>query len=277
MSEDIARTQFWQRAMEDAAQFMLSMSDVTIEECGEPLVPIPSASVDSEASLMVAEENDAGRGPEVAYIRSGLLEPLLGVAAKLRSEGLLLRIEHSYRSPGMQVDLVLSPVLLDRVIDMVTAEATGRPQAEMVQHRARGLIANVYVNGTHISGSAVDTTVIDLATGEEVDRGGKYMALTEITPMDSPFVSEQARQNRELINDAFAQFGFVAYPFEFWHYSQGDAIERRVRDDDRPARYGPVTRNPDGSVVPLDPSAPVVPVSVLLDRIENRIAARYDE
>ena len=256
---------------------MVGLSELSIDECGEPLVPILSGSGDSEMPLIVSEVNDAGHGPGIAYIRSGLLEPLRGVARKLRSQGLLLRVEHSYRSPGMQVDLVLSPVLIDRVVRMVKAETTLRPKAELIYRRILGLVAATYRHGTHISGSAVDTSVIDLSTGEEVDRGGKYMTLTEITPMDSPFVSVQARENRQRITKVFEEFGFVAYPYEFWHYCRGDVIEQRVNNTYRPARYGPVTRSPDGSVIPVDPDAEIVPMGLLLSRIENRIGTYFDE
>ena len=254
---------------------MLGLTELPIDECGEPLVPILARSDDSDMPLIVSEVNDAGHGPRIAYIRSGLLEPLRGVARKLRSQGLLLRVEHSYRSPGMQVDLILSPVLIDRVVEMVKAETPVRPEAELIHRRALGLVASTYRHGTHISGSAVDTSVIDLSTGDEVDRGGKYMALTEITPMDSPFVSVQARENRLRITKVFKEFGFVAYPFEFWHYCQGDVIEQRINKTHRPARYGPVTRNPGGSVIPVDPDAEIVPMDLLLSRIENRILMHF--
>ena len=254
---------------------MHGLSELSIDECGEPLVPILGGSDDSATPLIVSEVNDAGHGPGIAYIRSGLLEPLLGVARKLRSQGLLLRVEHSYRSPGMQVDLILSPVLIDRVVRMVMAETPLRPKAEVIHRRAVGLVASTYRHGTHISGSAVDTSVIDLSTGNEVDRGGKYMALTEITPMDSPFVSVEARRNRQRINAVFEEFGFVPYPFEFWHYCQGDVIEQRINKTRRPARYGPVTRSPDGSVIPVDPDAEIVPLDLQLSRIDDRISTHY--
>ena len=276
MTELDARTAYWQSSMEQAAEFMVGLTELQIDECGEPLVAILPSSDDPDTPLIVAKKNDAGHGPGIAYIRSGLLEPLYGVARKLRSQGLLLRVEHSYRSPGMQVDLILSPVLLDRVVEMVMDETTARPEPELIYRRALGLIACTYRHGTHISGSAVDTSIIDLSTGEEVDRGGKYMALTEITPMDSPFVSPQARENRLRITEVFNEFGFVAYPFEFWHYCQGDVIEQRVNRTCRPARYGPVTRSPDGSVIPVDPDAEIVPMSLILSRIENRIATYFD-
>ena len=255
---------------------MLGLTELPIEECGEPLVPIPTRSDDPDMPLIVAEVNDAGHGPGIAYIRSGLLEPLQGVARKLQSLGLLLRVEHSYRSPGMQVDLILSPVLIDRVVEMVMDETTVRPEAELIYRRALGLVACTYRHGTHISGSAVDTSILDLSTGEEVDRGGKYMALNEITPMDSPFVSPQARENRLRITEVFNEFGFVAYPFEFWHYCQGDVIEQCVNNTQQTARYGPVTRSPDGSVIPVDPDAEIVPMGLILSRIDNRITTYYD-
>jgi hypothetical protein len=70
--------------------------------------------------------------------------------------------------------------------------------------------------------------------------------------MDSPFVSAQARQNRRDISAVMERHGFVAYPWEFWHYSSGDAYDEFLRGTGRPARYGAVDWDPaTGAVTPL--------------------------
>jgi hypothetical protein len=62
--------------------------------------------------------------------------------------------------------------------------------------------------------------------------------------MDSPFVSPDALRNRREITAILADHGFFAYPYEFWHYSQGDAYDEAFRRTGRPARYGPVEFDP---------------------------------
>jgi hypothetical protein len=90
----------------------------------------------------------------------------------------------------------------------------------------------------------MDISVLRAQDGAEVDRGGPYLEMSERTPMASPFVSAAARGNRRLITELMARHGFAAYPYEFWHYSQGDAICGLLSGVREPARYGPVDWDP---------------------------------
>ncbi len=83
----------------------------------------------------------------------------------------------------------------------------------------------------------------------ELDRGAPYLELSEKTPMDSPYISAQAAGNRALVSDILAENGFVPYPYEFWHYSHGDADYHVVTGRSEPAAYGPVERGPGGREV----------------------------
>ena len=94
--------------------------------------------------------------------------------------------------------------------------------------------------GTHMSGSAIDISVCRLDNGQEIDRGKPYLEMSELTPMASPFVSAEARANRAAITAVMARFGFVAYPWEFWHYNKDDAYDHHLNGNPEPARYGAV-------------------------------------
>jgi hypothetical protein len=94
--------------------------------------------------------------------------------------------------------------------------------------------------------------VVDRATGQELDRGGPYLEISERTPMATPFVTPGQREIREVVTDAMAAQGFVAYPYEFWHYNSGDVFERHLTDSDEPAPYGPVDVDlATGEVTPM--------------------------
>ena len=70
--------------------------------------------------------------------------------------------------------------------------------------------------------------------------------------MDSPFVSPAAQANRAAITALMEGHGFVAYPWEFWHYNSGDAYEGALRRLDQPARFGPIDVDfTTGSVQPI--------------------------
>ena len=87
--------------------------------------------------------------------------------------------------------------------------------------------------------------------------------------MDSPFVNDEARDSRRKITEVFRQEGFVAYPWEFWHYSKGDAFDGLLNGHRGPARYGPIDFNPEtGRIRPIENAAERL---VSLDEIEQRI------
>ncbi len=163
-------------------------------------------------------------------------------------------IEDAYRSPAMQRGLARSP----RVLDPVARPARLRSPAGIRAH-ARAAPCGVSPRSsqrprtaTHMSASALDISVVEEATGEELDRGGPYLTLSALTPMHSPLVGPQARANRALITEIMERNGFVAYPYEFWHYSSGDTFSRYLAHAGTPARFGPVLLDPTtGATSPL--------------------------
>jgi hypothetical protein len=106
--------------------------------------------------------------------------------------------------------------------------------------------------GTHCSGSAIDVSVFALDGKAEIDRGARYLEISEKTPMDSPFVSGEARSNRKEITDLMARHGFFTYRFEFWHYNKGDVYAEYLSGKGRPARYGPIDFDTaTGAITPI--------------------------
>ena len=144
------------------------------------------------------------------------------------------------------------------------------PPADLVFRRAQCLVANYPLNGTHMYGAAVDVSVFDRDTGEEISRGEPYLHMGVATPMDSPFVNGLARKNREDITALMERHGFMHYHGEFWHYNQGDVLYEMVMKTGRPARFGPVHWKPEEQgVQPFeDMHAPLVS----LEHIKQAIA-----
>jgi D-alanyl-D-alanine dipeptidase len=145
------------------------------------------------------------------------------------------------------------------------------PSADLLWRRISVLTATVPKFANHTCGSAVDVSILHRGTGRELDRGGPYLDLSERTPMDSPFISREARRNRGLINRIFAEHGFLAYPYEFWHYSHGDADHALLSGLNTPAVYGPVDLDLDTGHVttfptPLEPLLTLDHVAAFLER-----------
>ena len=91
-----------------------------------------------------------------------------------------------------------------------------------------------------MSGSAIDISVLDRTTHEELDRGAMYLEMSELTPMASPFVEPAARAMRQEIAALMRRHGFVEYPYEFWHFSGGDPYAEYLLKSGKPGRYGAV-------------------------------------
>ena len=69
---------------------------------------------------------------------------------------------------------------------------------------------------------------------------------------------------------------FIHFPFEFWHFNQGDALGHVLGGQAGPARYGPVDWDPDSHrVTPCaDPLAPLHSLAAIEEEIAAAIARR---
>lgn len=261
---------YWKEQMEAAVSFMEKILDIPVQECGEKMVYLPDAAQQAGVEILFSESLLADRFDRQFYLREGLIKSFLEACRQMNSHGWILKVEDAYRSWAMQKALGQDPGIFQRILNKVILELEGTvPSAELMFRRLSVLIATRPKLGTHMSGSALDISVVDRSNGNELDRGGPYLELSEHTPMSSPLVSESARSNRERITEIMIGSGFVAYPFEFWHYSQGDTFQMILGPDKPKARYGPINFDPKSdSVVPIDD--PFAPLHTLRE-IENTI------
>lgn len=250
-----------------------------VVESLEPLVSIPQAARAAGVELRFATSKIAGDLPRIFALRQGLIEPLLDAARAMRRRGWLLVIEDGYRTRGMQQQLGCKPEVFESIVRRCIWE-TGepRPPLELLFRRAAVMIANYPRVGTHMSASAVDISVLRLDDGTEVSRGYPYLEVSEHTPMRSPFVSPAHLENRLAITAIMEAAGWVHFPYEFWHFNQGDGMGNYLAGNGRPGRYGPIDWNPlTGAITPYaDPDALLNPPSVIaaeLERALERIAA----
>ena len=71
---------------------------------------------------------------------------------------------------------------------------------------------------SHSRGSTVDITLIDLASGEELDMGSPYDFFDEKSNPLNSGISAQQRANRLLLNRVITEFGFISSITEWWHF-----------------------------------------------------------
>ena len=242
---DNGRRAYWVEQMDAAHEFMETIAGYRLDECLEPLVHLPSL-VNNDGVEVLFGDRPVGNGRNrLFYLREGLVDSFLCIAREMNSKGWVLKVEDAYRSWDIQREAGLTEETFDVVLERVLWERRGKtPPPELMHKRISALVAGRPQVAPHMAGSALDISVFRRDDGKELDRGGPYIELSELSPMDSPFISEEARQNRQSITDLMGRYGFSPYPFEFWHYSSNDVFDRFVRGGDGPVRYGPVDMDP---------------------------------
>jgi D-alanyl-D-alanine dipeptidase len=270
-----ARRAFWTARLEAADAFMDAVMAHPVEESGEPLASLPQAAAAAGVEVAFSDLPHSLGLPRQYFLRAGLAPRFVAAAAEMNARGWVLKVEDCYRTMVMQRGLSLNESIFGAILRKTQWECGGRkPPVDLLYRRLGALVANMPKVGTHMSGSAVDISVLQRDSGHAVERGGPYPEMSERTPMDSPFVSEQAQENRREITALMARHGFVAYPWEFWHYNDGDAYAELLNHTGRPARYGPVHMDPaDGQVTAIDdPCAPLNSVEVIRELMERVLA-----
>jgi len=277
--DEAARRAYWTEQMDLAAELMVSICRYPVAECGEAMVALPEAAAAEGVEVIFPRTELVPDHRRLFYLRGGLVEPFLAAAADMNRKGWVLRLEDGFRTRSMQKGLVRKQGVFDTILKRLLWERRGQlPEADFVARRVAVLVAESPRHGTHMAGSAIDISVVRAADGKEVQRGGPYLEFSELTPMDSPFVTAQARRNRAEITALMARHAFMAYPYEFWHYCQGDVIAEFVSGSGRPARYGPVDWDPaTGEIRPIDrPELPLNSMAEIRMEIERAMARLGD-
>jgi D-alanyl-D-alanine dipeptidase len=271
--DDARRRAYWAQQMDEAHQFMMRCAKHPVTECGEPFAPIPDAVEQAGVEALFSDSQVIEGVDRIFYLRRSLIEPLVAVARDMNERGWILKIEDAFRTRRIQKGLARKPVVFDRALKTVLWETEGKtPDPEFMFKRVLALVAYCPQVGTHTSGSAIDISVFNRDDGSEVDRGAPYIELSEKTPMASPFISAEAQANRKAITDLMRRHGFLEYPYEFWHYNQGDVYETDLNG--KPARFGPVDFDQaTGKLTPIDnPTEPLNSLDEIRQSIEASLA-----
>ena len=148
-----------------------------------------------------------GYGAPAAWLVAPAAQALADVLADLEAQGLGLLVLDGYRPRRASEAMV------------AWAHRVGRPElvGPYVASRSR-----------HNHGVAVDLTLVDLATGTELDMGTPFDTFGEASHTYS--ASGAALDNRQLLRSAMSARGFRPYDLEWWHFSYpfGDSGPRDV-------------------------------------------------
>jgi D-alanyl-D-alanine dipeptidase len=272
--DEAARVAFWVEYMEQSYALTEAIMRHPLEESREGFVSIRAAAEAAGVDVRFSTTRLAGQFERLFFIRESLIPDLMAIARDMNGRGWILKIEDGYRTREMQTALGRAPAVFDRILQSCIRECGGRrPPVELVSRRAMVLVANVPLTGTHMAGAAVDISVLRRDDEAEVWRGKPYLEMSEYTPMNSPFVTGEERENRQAITRVMEQHGFLHYPGEFWHYNKGDSLYQIQARTGQPGRYGPVDWEPaTNRVTPYaDPRGVLTPLDVLESLIQQAL------
>jgi CubicO group peptidase (beta-lactamase class C family)/D-alanyl-D-alanine dipeptidase len=134
-----------------------------------------------------------------AFMQRPAAEALASVARKLEKQGYGLLIHDAYR-----------PWYVTKIFWDATPPD---------KHR---FVADPSEGSRHNRGCAVDLTLYNLATGEQVPMTGHYDEMTERSYPFYPGGTSLERWDRNLLRRAMESEGFTVYEFEWWHFDYKD-------------------------------------------------------
>lgn len=93
------------------------------------------------------------------------------------------------------------------------------PDLEKAELFEKGYIAS---QSSHSRGSTVDLTLLDMATGKELDMGSAFDFFSELSHPDSKDVTPEQHRNRMFLQDLMVRNGFEPIDCEWWHFTLKD-------------------------------------------------------
>lgn len=137
---------------------------------------------------------------------------LKNVSEELMAMGYRIKIFDAYR-PQMAVDHF---VRWAEDLEDTRMKAYFYPEVPKAELFSQGYIAS---RSGHSRGSTVDVTLVDMATGREVDMGGSFDFFGEQSHGDYAGLTPEQKANRQLLKDVMTAHGFRAIATEWWHFT----------------------------------------------------------
>jgi len=156
----------------------------------------------------------AGYEHNIVYLTRQAAAALQGVQRELAVQGLGLKVFDGYR-PQRAVDDFMRWAADDDDVAMKSEYYPTLPKSQLIPG---GYIAE---RSGHSRGSTIDLTLIELASGRELDMGSPYDFFDPISWPSSTAVSAAARANRLTLRDVMLRHGFEPLREEWWHFTLG--------------------------------------------------------
>jgi zinc D-Ala-D-Ala dipeptidase len=141
--------------------------------------------------------------PTYTFLRLPAAKALANVQKELNEKGLGLKIFDAYR-PYSVTEKFWELVHDDRYV------------------------ADPKKGSGHNRGIAVDLTIIDLKTKQELKMPTGFDNFTDSAHHDFNNLPDNILNNRKLLKETMEKYGFTAFPTEWWHYSLPDPEKYEV-------------------------------------------------
>lgn len=146
-------------------------------------------------------------GTQSTYLRSPAVRALEKVQTSLTARGMGIKIYDAYRPFAVTV----------KFWELVKDER---------------YVANPSKGSGHNRGIAVDLTIINLATGKELNMGTGFDDFSDSAHHSYRNFPNTVLQNRDLLKSIMESNGFKSYMEEWWHYSWSDGNQYEILDLD---------------------------------------------
>ncbi|MBQ9209550.1 MAG: M15 family metallopeptidase [Oscillospiraceae bacterium] len=151
----------------------------------------------------------------VALMTAQGARALRKAADELNVKGYRIKVFDAYR-PARAVEHFVMWGIEDMDLRMKPYFYPGLEKQELF---AKGYIAG---KSSHSRGSTVDLTLLDMASGREVDMGAPFDFFGEISHPDYRGISEEQYENRLILRNTMLRNGFLPIDCEWWHFTLAD-------------------------------------------------------
>lgn len=196
---------FEKKAVNDASDFVL-LSDY---------VPSIVQEIRYYSTYNFIGERIDGYEQPCAIITKQAARALKAVSSEMNVKGYRLKVFDAYRPATAVKHFVMWGIEdLDQRM-----KPFFYPDLEKQELFKQGYIAS---KSSHSRGSTVDLTLLDMATGKEVDMGSPFDYFSEKSHPDYKGVSEEQYNNRMMLQSVMLKHGFEPIDCEWWHFTLKD-------------------------------------------------------
>ena len=191
---------------------------IPVVENNEPMVKLADFLKENNSNIiLVAGVAEYGAVDIATHaLRQEVANRLLAAESALRAidSKLTFKITDSYRPLALQ----------KRYFDEVNAKLSALGYSgEELYSKVVAVIADPSKHPPHTSGAAIDMTITNLETNEDLDMGSVLDDVVDpLSTTFHPDVKEENKKNRLLLYKVMTEAGFASAETEWWHYSYGD-------------------------------------------------------